>query len=618
MSSAPSPSSDAQLLASYNVILGPEDDEDGEFGIDDADMSTSPLSLPSSMMESDDEGYAAAASEAQVGDAGWGRGTSRKSRTNRSGTSGGKTKKGLALSSSGGAAAGAGGVPGPALREKLIRLEQDLARVAHEKELLTSDLVRERRRYAEDMTGLRRRNREEFGQVRTKQAEIEAEIPVLRARLAQSKDALRNLEISAQLFAELDKLPESKLSVREFVLVQVHRMLSKEKDKAEVCRRESEQLRTELARVTADSERTAMSLRHRLSASEDREKLLTAELDRMDTARAELSRRLSEASESASELRSKGVGYDALQQRANALEREVESTKHRADLLQSSVDTLQSERDSATARTLELQQRCEILTVDKAYLAREGESAAARCTRLEETIEQLRDEKRDLINAKQQFHEELLQEKEKARVGYEDRLSSEIARLQQQSSTELARVRDANAQVHTQEVAALREQSATAREQASAATAELRELREAYDQLRINATRDRSELESQLAEMRSRVKIQTYEIGRTNLAIEEQRQALDEAKQSNIKHEQRFSVLREEFLKLEGSAARSKVEYESMLAAEREKVLGYEALEMELDQAVMIHAVGAHGEEDPSATGLLPVSFDPCDSICLS
>ena len=42
----------------------------------------------------------------------------------------------------------------------------------------------------------------------------------------------------------------------------------------------------------------------------------------------------------------------------------------------------------------------------------------------------------------------------------------------------------------------------------------------------------------------------------------------------------------QEFLKLEGAAARSKVEYESMLAAEREKVLGYEALEMELDSAV--------------------------------
>ena len=142
--------------------------------------------------------------------------------------------------------------------------------------------------------------------MRTKQAEIEAELPAL-PRLEQSKDALRNLEISTSLFTELEKLPESQLSVREFVLVQVHRMLKKEKDKAEVCRREAETLRTELARAQAESERTAMALRHRASAAEDREAMLTQELDRMDKARSELSRRLTEASESASELRSKGL-----------------------------------------------------------------------------------------------------------------------------------------------------------------------------------------------------------------------------------------------------------------------------------------------------------------------
>ena len=161
--------------------------------------------------------------------------------------------------------------------------------------------------------------------------------------------------------------------------------------------------------------------------------------------------------------------------------------------------------------------------------------------------------------------------------------------------------------MHAQEVAALREQAEAAREQANASTSELRELRQAYDELRVGSTRDRSELEAQLAEMRSRVKIQTYEVGRTNLAIEEQRIALDEAKQANAKHEQRFSVLREEFLKLEGGMARSKVEYEAMLAAEREKVLGYEALEMELDSAVMVHAVGEQGG-GTSTSGLLPVS----------
>ena len=574
MASAPSPSSDAALLASYNVNL---DDEDG-YGVQNGEgvsRSGSPLSLPSSMMDSGDEETPATYAS---------------------------SKKALS--------ADAGGGHSSAVSTKLVRLEQELARVTHEKELLTTDLVRERRKYQDDVNRLRRRNRDEFGQVRTKQAEIEAEIPVLRSRLAQDKESLRNLEISNSLFAELDKLPESQLSIREFVLVQVHRILKKERDAAEVSRREAETLRTELARSKGDAERQCMSLRHRADAAEDREALLLQEVDRMDQARAELSRRLSEASQSASELRSKGASYDSLHQRATALEREIESTKHRADLLQTTVDALSKERDDATSRMLELQQRCEVLTVDKAYLARESESAAARCTRLEETISELRDQKRDLINAKQQFQEELLQEKEKARVGYEDRLSAEITRLQQQSAVELERIHDANAQVQAQQVAALREQVSAAREAASNATSELRELRQIYDELRTSSTRDISEKEAEAAELRSRLKIQTYEVGRTNLTIEEQRLALEEAKTLNEKHEQRFSILREEFLKLEGAAARSKVEYEAMLTAEREKVLGYEALEMELDSAVMVHAAGENGDgaSAASASALLPVS----------
>ena len=65
--------------------------------------------------------------------------------------------------------------------------------------------------------------------------------------LEHTKATLQNLEVSSALFVELDRMPESQLSIREYVLVQVHRLIKKERDEAERSRRETESLRTTVA-----------------------------------------------------------------------------------------------------------------------------------------------------------------------------------------------------------------------------------------------------------------------------------------------------------------------------------------------------------------------------------
>ena len=68
----------------------------------------------------------------------------------------------------------------------------------------------------------------------------------------------------------------------------------------------------------------------------------------------------------------------------------------------------------------------------------------------------------------------------------------------------------------------------------------------------------------------------------------------------------RFTILRDEFVKLEATASRREIEHEATMAMEREKVLGYEALEMELDGAFVSEAQS--GRSGTTST-LLPVSF---------
>ena len=265
-SAAPSPSSsgmddglsDDALLASYNINLDDhftmESDPEGE----DGRRSDSPLSLPSSMLDSDDEGYTAALASAKSG-------------TTHT-TTYGRNFNGASTTTSLG-----GTIVPESFTIQLSRLEKDLSRLAHEKELLTGDLVRERKKHREDVTSLRRRNRSDFGQVRSKQAELEAEVPLLRARLEHTKETLRSLEISSALYVELDRIPETQLSIREFVLVQVHRLIKKEREEAERSRRETETLRTTLSREKVDHDRAIMELQHRLATAENQKELVTDE-----------------------------------------------------------------------------------------------------------------------------------------------------------------------------------------------------------------------------------------------------------------------------------------------------------------------------------------------------
>ena len=203
-------------------------------------------------------------------------------------------------------------------------------------------------------------------------------------------------------------------------------------------------------------------------------------VSRISKEKAELTASLSSSSSIVAELRSKGAAYDIIHQRATTLEREIETTRHRAELVQTSLDQMILERDTASSQTLELKQKCQVLAVDKSYLTKEIDASSTRCTHLEDAVSSLREEKRALVEVKQQYHEELLQEKDEARRGYEDRLSLEINKLQKETALELSQIRNAQKQVHVTEVASLTERLASTQDANQASMVELNELRQTH------------------------------------------------------------------------------------------------------------------------------------------
>ena len=94
--------------------------------------------------------------------------------------------------------------------DNLANIEEQCRRLAHEKELLQMDLQRARARYRNDMSSLRTESKTQMEAVRSKQAQLEAELPVLRDRAAADKNRFRDLVVSDVLFQELSAIPEKK------------------------------------------------------------------------------------------------------------------------------------------------------------------------------------------------------------------------------------------------------------------------------------------------------------------------------------------------------------------------------------------------------------------------
>jgi hypothetical protein len=204
---------------------------------------------------------------------------------------------------------------------------------------------------------------------------------------------------------------------------------------------------------------------------------------------------------------------------------------------------------------------------------------------------------------------------EQARRGYEDRLSMEINKLQKETTVELSSIRNAQKQVHESEVTSLKDRLNATQDAHSTLMTDLNELRATHESLVLNVSKERSDHQSSMAELRSRLKIKAFEQGRLNLLVEEQRESLSKAQLNNKKHEQRFAVLRDEFVKLEAEGMRREIEHEAVLSTEREKVMGYEALEMELDGAFVSEAMAGGGGGVTNT--LLPVSLVACCCVVL-
>ncbi|CAB1098646.1 unnamed protein product [Ectocarpus sp. CCAP 1310/34] len=409
----------------------------------------------------------------------------------------------------------------------------------------------------EELVHLERRRGSLEGDLRQERAR-----DTLEARLRDKKDMYEDLALSDALARELRRVPEEEQTVKEYVSLKAYDLVASSKAELERTRRELEKTQEQLLATTetAELQRREDARARRLATA--REEGLKVDLEALRERAEEMSGRAREAQRAADENSDKARGFDEVEALLRTTRLELDAaralSKSQAAAL---VEVAESEK--AAARTAQdASQRSLMLEMDKTYLQRELSEAQNKADRLGRESEAVSERLRDLERSKDSLAAELVSVRERTRSEHEERLEAEVGRLREQSAKELADIRASGREVYERENETLRE-------------------------ARKDALQSDAAHETAVGEVRSELRLKSFELSQLGVAHAEKCSLLRQAGLEVDMLKEQVAVHRAEFAELEASTTRKASELQLLLVGERDKVRAFEDLELEVDGAVM-------------------------------
>ena len=195
---------------------------------------------------------------------------------------------------------------------------------------------------------------------------------------------------------------------------------------------------------------------------------------------------------------------------------------------------------------------------------------------------------------------------------HEQRLVSEIERLQTKAGEDLSRLREEHTSARDREIRALRDLRDAAVADAHVARRDLVDLRKGYDDLLTSHRQSQKNADVSHAELSGQLRMKSMELERVSMLHGE---ASSVAKVLRIECEtltKKCRLLESQYLQLESNAARTRTESDMSIAEMAARLSHYEGLERELDEAVLRQAAGKENVGSGSIGG---AGSDPRGSV---
>ena len=545
--------------------------------------------------------------------------SSRSSRSSRSSPTASGTDSSVALSlpesfeqsdplvAGPGAGLGAG-APGAHAAARAAQLEGEVAHLRRARRLLEDALHEERASNARTVQRVKEAQQVQLRAAREERDALERARAHLEKQLALRREDLAGLAVSDVLAEELQRVPESDLTLKEWVQLRVHRATRPAREAQESLRRQLQDTREQLAGASAAAEehqREAARARRLAAAREEGlEVELAAERDRCRLASAQLKA----ARREVSSLSDKGARFDGVARRAEELEREAEGLRRLSAEQQSTLAEVHGSAKALTERSHGLEQRAEALALDKAYLERRLSDEKGRADRGEAQLAASLDALRSAERRRSEAVEELVEVQRSCQAAYDERLQQETARLRGEAEAAARGARQSVREGFEREVAALREAAADLASDRDHWRRRAEELGAALDRERVSLGAQAAESAARATEAEGRAKMRAFEAAQLGARLESEEAGRRRCEAEGDVLRKKLAVHEQQFAQMEATSAAELHALREALARERARSRRYEDLEAEVDSAIVASAAKEDAEGALCAIAALPTA----------
>ena len=486
---------------------------------------------------------------------------------------------------------------GPHLGRLEMKVAQRTAKLEERLAILVEENVKKDERHLEAMVAKekafdaeRQKMLDAVNHLKAKQTELERLAPPLREAIAEAKNDVQSVVCSQERLKELKTMDAKDLSLREFCVLRVHEETASLRADLDITRVERDAARDAASRAKLDNERLVRETRRataNISASEQDNAAERAALD----ARCErLSKDLEDALVRCEVLTAKGAMYDEVAASVDAHKTRAHECERAAAVASANESLVRKERDSLAEQLSSTRHRADLLTQDKAYLSREVDAHAERERKAEMEEDRMREKISELKAQRDDLREKLMRGNDEASAAHEERLRAEVERLRVKAAEDLAALREEHAAQRDREIRALKDLRDAAVNDASGARLELNDARRDYDDLLAAHRSSQKSSDVSIAQLTGELRMKAMELERISMLHGE---SVGNNKVMRMECEmltKKCRLLEQQYVSLENEARRRQSDVDLTLAEQAARLEHYEALEQELDDAVVREA----------------------------
>ena len=221
--------------------------------------------------------------------------------------------------------------------------------------------------------------------------------------------------------------------------------------------------------------------------------------------------KMKESREEIFAMKDKSRQYDAVIQRADNAESEVTKLQEIVKEQSSVIENSGEKEKCALQKALDAERKIQMLEMDKSYLQKESAIILERAERSERDNSKNEAALQEAMSRRDEIMAQLSQERGGTRAEYNAKFSLEIERIRDESSREIAAIKNKDSEVRERENRFLRDAREEVVNQLKKVRNELNEVRAELDSLILEKSTVTASLEKKIIELRSETKLKAIE-----------------------------------------------------------------------------------------------------------